>query len=70
MHSLTNLMNDLMLTFSLSVFVVLRKPIKRGASDEASDSEEELAAFCPTVSEGQSFHLWICRILVQRLWMY
>ncbi|XP_056609514.1 reticulophagy regulator 3 [Triplophysa dalaica] len=30
----------------------LRKPIKRGASDEASDSEEELAAFCPMFDEA------------------
>ena len=29
---------------------VLRRPITGAASDEASDSEEELAAFCPPVS--------------------
>lgn len=31
-------------------FLVLRRPIRSGISGDASDSEEELAAFCPTVS--------------------
>lgn len=31
-------------------WAVLRRPIHGAASGEASDSEEELAAFCPTVS--------------------
>ncbi len=35
---------------SPSVFAVLRKPIRSGTLDDASDSEEELAAFCPIVS--------------------
>ncbi|XP_051987228.1 reticulophagy regulator 3-like [Xyrauchen texanus] len=30
----------------------LRKPIRNGTLDEASDSEEELAAFCPTFDEA------------------
>ncbi|KAK2916510.1 hypothetical protein Q8A67_000884 [Cirrhinus molitorella] len=30
----------------------LRKPIRSGTSDDASDSEEELAAFCPTFDEA------------------
>ncbi|XP_072549556.1 reticulophagy regulator 3 [Salminus brasiliensis] len=30
----------------------LRRPIKSGASGDASDSEEELAAFCPTFDEA------------------
>lgn len=32
------------------VCVVLRRPIAGAASGDATDSEEELAAFCPQVS--------------------
>jgi len=43
------------------VVAVLRKPIRRGTSDDASDSEEELAAFCPTVrpDTGVIYYMWI-----------
>lgn len=45
--------SSLVLNKLVLCFEVLRRPIHGAASGEGSDSEEELAAFCPAVSLSQ-----------------